>query len=452
MIFPKKIRYFFRFFSAIFKKQSKNILIGLILGVISYFSFPLVFKLIPKPKQKIKIGVVGQYMVNEIPNEILNEISSGLVSISENGEVLPALAESWKIENNGKTYIFKIKPQSFVWHDNQILVPTDINYNFKDVEYKIEGWDIIFNLKEPYSPFLSVVSKPVFKKGLIGVGKYKVSKIEKRGQTIKSIHLNPVDKTDQNLPLKIYRFYPTENDLKTAFNLGEINYVENLFSVDGIFSGKNAEIEKVIRKDAYLALIINNSKPFLETKSFRQALAYAIPKEKGELRAISPIHPDSWAYYPDVKPYLEDTQRSLTLLENDESDLSNVNIVISTFPQYEKIAKTIKEAWEKIGIKSEVQITLFPPDDFDVFLVARETFLEPDQYYFWHSTQAGNIGNFKNPRIDKLLEDGRKTIDLEARRDIYFDFQRFLSEEVPAVFLSHPVAYTVTRNSIFQNN
>jgi ABC-type transport system substrate-binding protein len=134
MIFPKKIRFFILFFSAIFKKQSKNILIGLILGIASYFSFPLLYKLVPKPKLKIKIGIVGQHTVNEIPEKILKEISSGLVNISENGEIIPALAESWKIENEGKTYIFKIKPQSFVWHDNQDLVPADINYNFKVVE------------------------------------------------------------------------------------------------------------------------------------------------------------------------------------------------------------------------------------------------------------------------------------------------------------------------------
>jgi peptide/nickel transport system substrate-binding protein len=64
-----------------------------------------------------------------------------------------------------------------------------------------------------------------------------------------------------------------------------------------------------------------------------------------------------------------------------------------------------------------------------------------------HSTQnTTNITHLNNPRIDKLLEDGRKTLDLNLRKSIYSDFQRFLVEEVPAIFLFYPETYTLTRN------
>ncbi|MGB9637438.1 MAG: peptide-binding protein, partial [Microgenomates group bacterium] len=68
-----------------------------------------------------------------------------------------------------------------------------------------------------------------------------------------------------------------------------------------------------------------------------------------------------------------------------------------------------------------------------------------DQYSFWHSTQSNNLSGFKNFRIDKLLEDGRKTLAEEERKNIYFDFQRFLVEESPVVFLIHPTVYCVSR-------
>jgi peptide/nickel transport system substrate-binding protein len=71
---------------------------------------------------------------------------------------------------------------------------------------------------------------------------------------------------------------------------------------------------------------------------------------------------------------------------------------------------------------------------------------DPDQYSIWHSTQeATNITHYENPRIDKLLEDGRSEIDLASRRRIYLDFQRFLVEDSPAAFLYYPATYTVSR-------
>ena len=71
---------------------------------------------------------------------------------------------------------------------------------------------------------------------------------------------------------------------------------------------------------------------------------------------------------------------------------------------------------------------------------------DPDQYSLWHSTQTStNVSRLANPRIDKLLEDGRIELDQETRKKIYLDFQRFLVEEVPAVFLYHPEYYTIKR-------
>ena len=72
---------------------------------------------------------------------------------------------------------------------------------------------------------------------------------------------------------------------------------------------------------------------------------------------------------------------------------------------------------------------------------------DPDQYFFWHSTQVkgGNITGLKNVRIDKLLEDGRKTLNPADRKKEYVDFQKILADELPAAFLYYPYSYTVER-------
>jgi len=53
---------------------------------------------------------------------------------------------------------------------------------------------------------------------------------------------------------------------------------------------------------------------------------------------------------------------------------------------------------------------------------------------------------YNQSRYGNLLEDGRGELAQTERRNIYLDFQRFLVEDSPAIFLYHPVSYTIIRN------
>ncbi|MEK7092766.1 MAG: peptide-binding protein, partial [Patescibacteria group bacterium] len=85
------------------------------------------------------------------------------------------------------------------------------------------------------------------------------------------------------------------------------------------------------------------------------------------------------------------------------------------------------------------------PSDFQIFLGDFQLSKDPDQYSLWHSSQPQNISNYQNLRIDKLLEDGRKTTDIEKRRKIYEDFQKYLLADSPASFLFFPYEYDLIR-------
>jgi peptide/nickel transport system substrate-binding protein len=71
---------------------------------------------------------------------------------------------------------------------------------------------------------------------------------------------------------------------------------------------------------------------------------------------------------------------------------------------------------------------------------------DPDQYYYWHSTQSlSSIIGYKNLKVDKLLEEGRSTYKIADRKTAYIDMQKTLSDDPPAVFLFYPYSYTVKR-------
>ncbi|HHY09941.1 MAG TPA: hypothetical protein GX528_05175, partial [Firmicutes bacterium] len=42
---------------------------------------------------------------------------------------------------------------------------------------------------------------------------------------------------------------------------------------------------------------------------------------------------------------------------------------------------------------------------------------------------------FKNERLDELLEAGLRTVDMEERRELYFEAEQILLDEAPWIFL-----------------
>jgi peptide/nickel transport system substrate-binding protein len=185
----------------------------------------------------------------------------------------------------------------------------------------------------------------------------------------------------------------------------------------------------------------------LGEKALRQALAYALEKNYGQSKALGPISPLSWAYSNEVKPYDYDFAKAKSLLKSitDTNKDFKPTLKLLTVSSLLNEAEAIKKSWEKLGIKVEIGSFSQAGDDFDVLLAIQQVPLDPDQYAIWHSTQSGNITHMRNARIDKLLEDGRKLQDIEERRKIYYDFQRFLVEELPVIFLYHPTAYDIER-------
>ena len=112
------------------------------------------------------------------------------------------------------------------------------------------------------------------------------------------------------------------------------------------------------------------------------------------------------------------------------------------------MAEEIKHSWESIlNLKTIITIeTQIDLNNFDTILTYGSIPSDPDQYTFWHSTQTKtNLTKLDNSRIDKLLEEGRLALDQQERKQIYQDFQRYLLEESPAIFLSYPNIYTINR-------
>jgi len=446
-------RLIFWLIKAYIKKWGRVILLSFGLGLVIFFAFlrvsgPL-FHLLQIHKRPV-IGLTGLYTVQNLPPPVSAKLSKGLTKIDERGEVKPDLATSWNISDNGKTYTFFLKKDVFFNDDTQ-LTSDSVTYSFADVKVERPNrYTITYKLKDEYAPFLITVSRPLLKKGLVGIGNYKVDKIELNGNFIQSLRLTHVHDTQKS---EDYQIYPTQEALKIAMSLGEITQATGLtddaFNQSSFEAFKNIQTQRTINYSRLVTLFYNNKDKVLSDKKLRAALTYALPDEftLGK-RTPLPYPEKAWFYNTEMlSERLQDYDHAKELLPKQESASSSGQLAFTmkVLSRYKTTAEEIKKAWEPLGVSVTLEEVDVIPQEFQMYLGDFLIPKDPDQYTLWHSDQRNNITQYRNLRIDKLLEDGRKIVDIQEREQIYKEFQKYLLDDSPASFLYYPYEYKLSR-------
>jgi peptide/nickel transport system substrate-binding protein len=217
-------------------------------------------------------------------------------------------------------------------------------------------------------------------------------------------------------------------------------------------------------------LMLNNADPILADARVRRAIAYAIDRDKivrgkfdgRAVLATGLIPPGHWAYSGDVVRYDHDPARARALLDeagfadpDGDGPLPRFTLVYKTSSDGFRlaIARLIAEYLGEVGIAVDVRPFEFATFFADVKkgnyqLASMQTaeIAEPDMYYpYFHSERIptpelpdlGNRWRYSSQRADELIMRGRHTLERDARKGIYAELQRVLSEDVPIVPLWH---------------
>ena len=119
-------------------------------------------------------------------------------------------------------------------------------------------------------------------------------------------------------------------------------------------------------------------------------------------------------------------------------------------PMLQETANLLKEQWKKVGIKviiqslpiSEIKQNTIKERNYETFLFGQVLGLVPDPFPFWHSSQRVypglNLANYKNEKVDKLLEQARIEESKKNRAEKYLEAQKYLLNDAPALFLYNP--------------
>lgn len=421
-------------------KRNKILVIVTLLIVALLTFIQLRFTLI-HPQKVLRVGLVGTYQEHDLPLEVTRLISTGLLEASAGGRLKPNLVTGWDVNHNATQFKFKLK-NDLRWTDNTKLKSTDLDFAIPNtsISYPDET-TTQFDLKESYSPLPSLLIKPVFKKGtLIGLGPYKITKIEKSVVFITKLTLESLD---PKLPVVYVRFYPNEKVAQTGFHLGEVEVLMGVNRSKEAPGNTLISLKQSIDYSKIVTVLFQTGDNLLRNRSLRQALAYQTPRIPDEQVADNPYPANFWAYNSEAKKYLSNIVEAKEALERAKSQLSDDQLqgelVLTTTPNLSEVGKTVVAAWKQLGFDSKLRVESGIPQNFQALLITQSIPLDPDQYFLWHATQTKtNLTKYDSKRVDKDLEDGRKAISEDDRKAKYLDFQKTLLEDAPAIFLYFP--------------
>jgi peptide/nickel transport system substrate-binding protein len=388
--------------------------------------------------------------------------------------------------------------------DTAIKLSTEHGYDsiasgFTGVEIEIVDEDTIkFTLPEINAIFTELVSVYIvpehvlsdvslaempfdrFARNPVGSGPYRVSRSEPNiVHLTASSYFNPQPKIS-NI---IVRIYSDVEALESAFRNGLLDAVLLQHNDSANFVDEYASYNLHVLDLPYRQRILffNLRKEKFQDENLRKGINYLIDKEKLlEQSGISaqiikgPIYEESWAYssdidYPTYSPknaieVLEDTgyTRNETngYFETDEGKLLTFTVSYLDNDVNNRLSNTLASLLKDEGVimnlepltYSQLTQEIVATRNFELLMYEIEVTVDPDQYNLWHSIQKEypnlNLSGYEFSRVDILLEEGRRKIDKKDRKEDYALFQKYLIDDMPAIFLYRPSYVYVVRDGI----
>ena len=218
----------------------------------------------------------------------------------------------------------------------------------------------------------------------------------------------------------------------------------------------------------YSYMGFNLQRALFKDKRVRWAISHAVDRQAlidgvllGFGKPVSgPYVPVMECYDPGVQPVPYDLAKAAKLL--DEAGWKpgpkglrekggqpfKFRIVVSQGSDVgQKVVLILQQQLAKVGIRAEIESyewstflsNYVNKRNFDAVVMGWQFDLDPDQYAIWHSSQTGeeqfNFISYNNPEVDRLMEEGRTTMDWQKRVAIYRRFHRIIAADQPYCFL-----------------
>ena len=448
------------------------------------------------------IGAVASGLRN-IPGTQLN---AGLIRMSDDYEPVPYLATEWAFGDDGKTFSFKLHPEARFHDGEDItcadvafsIKTSQENHPFKPMFAPVTGVDggdtkdCVINLRQPHPALLMaltpgllpIIPQHIFDDGqdmathprltrdVIGSGPFKL--VEWNGNQTMRFEKNE-DFFVEGLPYLdeiVMNVVPDASTNTLGIESGQFDMV-SIWSGDDIERARQNPNIKVIDKGfeaigSIPFFQINMRDKILSDVRVRQALGYGYDwEEYNEVvyagqhrRQCTGIQSQSPFYNPGANCYDRDIEKAKALLA-EAGYADGLELTISTFPgQLQTGAEVLKRQMAEIGVTLNIDVK---PDEvtllkevtqenspYQLTLVGLWNWGDPvigvNRSYNCDNRKVGvafsNMSWYCNPDVDAKLAEAAFEIDVEKRKQLYFEAQDMINADVPVIYLTNEVWFT----------
>jgi peptide/nickel transport system substrate-binding protein len=429
--------------------------------------------------------------------QIYQNVYNKLVYVDEAGNFIPGLAKSWK-QDGEKAWTFDLVDNA-TFHNGEPLTAKDVVFTFTrllDAKNKlpmrvffspVEGVEALgahqvrFNLSRPYGPFLAVLSQAteiVNEKALgekdpklfpVGTGPFKFV------EWVKDDHVT-LERWDKYFrPGKPYLdrviFYaPADDTVRlTGLQTGRYNWIQT------VPPQRIPELERVRdmksspgRPYFPFYLMLNASRPPLNDKRLRQAIAWALDRseivklvyyDSHVVTAEPTPEPSPWATGVNIHKGGPDLAKAKQLLADagKGGGLTLTYLVKSQVPVLVKTGEILREQLKKVGITLEVRplesgqyFEELVGKKYDIAGAWWSVTVDPDMFYYpmQHSSSGWNFTGFKSEEADKRLDAFRTASSPAARKRMYPELVRYFQEEGSLLIFSNEIQRYWTKPNV----
>jgi peptide/nickel transport system substrate-binding protein len=316
----------------------------------------------------------------------------------------------------------------------------------------------------------------------VGNGPFRFQRWDRGDKIVLERNPDYWDASEPHIDGVVVRFLPDATAAAIALETGDIDLAYNVpFSQIGRLQANSrlqVLIETASLSPGWLQAEFNLDKPPFGDVRVRQAIACAIDRAfiarniVGDGQpADSPIPAELKEFHTDDVPqYPLDFERAASLLDRAglKPDAQGVRLTATldyaASEQNTRIAAHMRSTLSKVGVLIEARSQdqaeyinrVYTRRDYELCMTGSGAGLDPaigvQRYYWSKNIRSGvafsNGAHYRNPQVDRLLEQAQVEIDPEKRKALYATFQKIAMTDLPYIPLVYTRAFIVASKRV----
>ncbi len=447
------------------------------------------------------IGLLNPFAVNHAVFEALdNHILEPLVRFDyDTGSFEPVLAESWNIENQGRTWVFKIR-RDVKFHDGSALTADDVLASFDRLQKdpkairqrvavvnvdRMEAKDartFVLHTKRPQAGFLSYIQSrpPVMPratiekhgiegdKAMVGTGPYRFVEYKRDEHLVMERNAHYWGEKAK-IDRVVIRPMPDANARVAAVMAGQVDVAVQIPPFDVKKLEGRTDLRLIAIRDARIhILFMNPIIPPFQDRRVRQAICHAIDVDtivktvlEGRAYKLTQLVGPSQilTYDPNLQwhPYNPERAKALLAEAGYPGGFDVELTVYVSYAEYRAIALAMAEQLGRVGIRAKV---LTPEggifrnkwfkSEMPLYMISYGNVAQDGTAFLntYFRSGADPRSKYKNPEVDRLFEEQEGEFDRAKRSATLRRVMQILKEDTPALPLYNDQYTVAVRNKV----